>query len=78
MPPDVFEKEVDRCLQGLNQTFGVNLITIAPNYKAQFEVLRKKNVPFVVFGGSFPRKADIQEMKKANIAIGSISLIIGA
>jgi enoyl-[acyl-carrier protein] reductase II len=64
MLPDLFGKEVDRCIQGLDKPFAVNLITIAPNYKAQFEVLRTKNVPFVVFAGSFPRKADIQEMKK--------------
>jgi enoyl-[acyl-carrier protein] reductase II len=65
MPPDLFEKEVDRCIRGVDRPFAVNLITIAPNYKAQFEVLRTKKVPFVVFAGSFPRKADIQEMKKA-------------
>jgi enoyl-[acyl-carrier protein] reductase II len=65
MPPEVFEKEIDRCLQDLKKPFGVNLVTIAPNYRTQYEILKSKKVAFVVFAGSFPRKADIQGMKKA-------------
>jgi enoyl-[acyl-carrier protein] reductase II len=63
MPPDLFEKEVDRCLAHLAGPFAVNLITIAPNYRTHFEVLRSKKVPFVIFAGSFPRKSDIAAMK---------------
>jgi enoyl-[acyl-carrier protein] reductase II len=65
MPPEVFEKELDRCLQNLKNPFGVNLVTIAPNYRVQYEILKSKKIDFVVFAGSFPRKADIQGMKKA-------------
>jgi len=65
MAPDVFEQEVDRCLQNLQKPFGVNLVTIAPNYRTQYEILKSKQVGFVIFAGSFPRKADIQGMKKA-------------
>lgn len=65
MPPEMFEREVDRCIEGLSGPFAVNLITIAPNYRDQYEVLRSKNVPVVVFAGGFPRKADIQGMKSA-------------
>jgi enoyl-[acyl-carrier protein] reductase II len=65
MPPEIFESEVDRCVTGLTRPFAVNLITIAPNYRAQYEILQRKQVPVVVFAGSFPRKADIQGMKAA-------------
>ena len=65
MPPEVFEKELDRCLQNLKNPFGVNLVTIAPNYRVQYEILKSKKIDFVVFAGGFPRKADIQGMKKA-------------
>ncbi len=65
MPPDIFEQEVDRCIEHINKPFAVNLITIAPNYKTHYEILASKKVPFVVFAGSFPRKADIQGMKKS-------------
>jgi enoyl-[acyl-carrier protein] reductase II len=65
MSPDVFEQEVDRCLQNLRKPFGVNLVTIAPNYRTQYEILKSKKIDFVIFAGSFPRKADIQGMKRA-------------
>lgn len=65
LPPDVFEKELDRCIQNLGKPFGVNLVTIAPNYKVQYEILKSKRIGFVIFAGSFPRKADIQGMKNA-------------
>ncbi len=64
MPPEIFEAEVDRCVAGLTTPFAVNLITIAPNFRAQYDILLKKSVPFVVFAGSFPRKSDIQGMKE--------------
>ncbi|MDD2485774.1 MAG: nitronate monooxygenase [bacterium] len=65
MPPEIFEKEVDRCIENLDKPFAVNLITISPNYQVQYEILLSKKVPFVVFAGSFPRKADIQGMKES-------------
>ncbi|MFP4521103.1 MAG: NAD(P)H-dependent flavin oxidoreductase [Fibrobacterota bacterium] len=63
MPPEMFETELDRCISAIKKPFGVNLITIAPNYKAHLEIVKNKNVPVVVFAGSFPRKKDIELMK---------------
>ncbi|HEY3298555.1 MAG TPA: nitronate monooxygenase [Armatimonadota bacterium] len=63
MPPEMLDQEIDRCIRDLNGPFAVNLITIAPNYRLQYEILQSKNVPVVVFAGGFPRKADIQGMK---------------
>lgn len=65
MPGDIFEKEVDKCIKNINHPFAVNLITIAPNYRQHYEILLKKDVPFVVFAGSFPNKLDIEGMKKS-------------
>ena len=65
MPPAIFQEEVDRCVEGMTTPFAVNLITIAPNYRAHYEILLERNVPFVVFAGSFPRKSDVQGMKEA-------------
>jgi enoyl-[acyl-carrier protein] reductase II len=64
MPPGELEREIDECIRTLKGSFAVNLITIAPNYRAHYRVLLKKDVQFVIFAGSFPRKADIQEIKK--------------
>ncbi|MHB9131308.1 MAG: NAD(P)H-dependent flavin oxidoreductase [Armatimonadota bacterium] len=63
MPAEIFEQEVDKCVANLHKPFAVNLITIAPNYAVQHEILQAKKVPFVVFAGSFPRKSDIQRMQ---------------
>ncbi|MFH1452971.1 MAG: nitronate monooxygenase [Armatimonadota bacterium] len=65
MPPELFEKELDKCIEGIDKPFGVNLITIAPNYRAQYEIVQRKNVPFVIFAGNFPKQNDILNMKKA-------------
>ncbi|NQU42535.1 nitronate monooxygenase [bacterium] len=65
MPPDIFEAEVDRCVQNIKSPFAVNLITIAPSYRDHYEILRSKNVPFVVFAANFPKKKDVTDMKEA-------------
>ncbi|HAR62755.1 MAG: hypothetical protein DKM50_06595 [Candidatus Margulisiibacteriota bacterium] len=74
MPADLFEQEIDKCISKLMHPFAVNLVTIAPNYKQQYEILLSKNVPFVIFAGNFPKKHDIQAMKqtgKKTIAFAS-------
>jgi len=64
MPREELEHEVDECTKALEGPFAVNLITIAPNYRAHYQLLLKKDVQFVIFAGSFPRKVDLQEMKR--------------
>ncbi|UCB45745.1 MAG: nitronate monooxygenase [Spirochaetota bacterium] len=65
MPPDLFEEEVDRCVKGIDRPFGVNLITIAPNFEQLREILKSKQVPVVIFAGSFPRKHHVEDMARA-------------
>ncbi|OHD56499.1 MAG: hypothetical protein A2Y33_15360 [Spirochaetes bacterium GWF1_51_8] len=65
MPPEIFEQEVDKCIANIKKPFAVNLITIAPNFKTQYEILKKKDVPFVVFAGNFPKREDVVGMKDA-------------
>jgi enoyl-[acyl-carrier protein] reductase II len=64
MAPDELEHEIDECVKTLKAPFAVNLITIAPNYRAHFDLILRKNAQYVIFAGSFPRKTDIQQMKK--------------
>lgn len=65
MPPEMFEKEVDHLIAELDKPFAINLITIAPNYRAHFNILLEKRVPFVIFAGNFPKKRDVVTMKEA-------------
>ncbi len=64
MPPEELEREIDQCVETLRKPFAVNLITIAPSYRAHFDLVLSKAVRHVIFAGSFPRKTDIQQMKK--------------
>jgi enoyl-[acyl-carrier protein] reductase II len=65
MPADELENEIDECVGTLKNPFAVNLITIAPNYRAHCDVTLRKNVDYVIFAGSFPSRQDVQQMKKA-------------
>ncbi len=65
MPPEIFEREIDRCIENIKVPFAVNLVTIAPNYKPQYEVLLSKKAPFVVFAGGIPRRSEIEQMKNS-------------
>jgi enoyl-[acyl-carrier protein] reductase II len=63
MPPELLDKELDRCSEGLTNPYAVNLITIAPNFEEHKEVIKSKDVPFVVFAGNFPKRKDVEEIK---------------
>lgn len=66
MPPEMFDQEVDRCVQEIDGPFAVNLVTIAPNYKQHLEILKsKEKVPIVIFAGGFPNRGDMKMMKDA-------------
>jgi len=65
MPADIFEREINNCISNIKTPFAVNLVTIAPNYKSQYEVLLAKKAPFVVFAGGIPRKSEIEGMKNS-------------
>ncbi|MDD5539570.1 MAG: nitronate monooxygenase [Candidatus Marinimicrobia bacterium] len=73
LPPDIFEKEIDRCVAGVEKPFAVNLITIAPNFRTHYEILQNKRVPFVVFGGGIPRRPDIEGLRSQGIRVMSFA-----
>jgi len=63
MEPGLLGAEIARTRDLTDRPFAVNLITIAPNYKKQLDVALQDRVPFIIFGGSFPRKSEIQKAK---------------
>lgn len=65
MPADLLAEEIDRCREQVAGPFAVNLITIAPNFRAHMEVVKTKDVPFVIFAGNFPKRHDVHAMKDA-------------
>lgn len=65
MLPQDLEKQIDMCIENIKTPFAVNLVTIAPNYKLHYEIVKAKRVPFVIFAGSFPKKPEIAGMKES-------------
>ncbi len=69
MEPSALADEIRRTRELTERPFAVNLITIAPNYKAHLDVVTKSRVPFVVFAGSFPRKPEVQKAKDSGAKV---------
>jgi enoyl-[acyl-carrier protein] reductase II len=70
MPVESLEAEV-KALKAADPAvpFGVNLITIAPNYQAHLKKVAEMGVPFVVFAGSFPNKVEVRAAKDSGAKV---------
>lgn len=65
MPPETLDREIEACRQAGAGPFAVNLITIAPHFREQMEVVCRRRPPFVIFAGNFPHKRDVERVKEA-------------
>jgi enoyl-[acyl-carrier protein] reductase II len=66
MPEDLLEAEIVRC-NAIGGPYALNLVTIAPNFKAHLDVAVRCRVPIVIFAGSFPKRQFVDKVK----AVGS-------
>lgn len=64
MPPEELVGEIDKTKKLTDKPFAVNLITIAPNYKNHLRIAIEKEIPLIVFAGSFPRASEIKLAKE--------------
>jgi enoyl-[acyl-carrier protein] reductase II len=62
-PVDVLEKEIIATREYTDAPFGVNLITIAPVYKDQLQLVCDMKCKLVMFAGSIPKDIEIQQVK---------------
>lgn len=62
-PPEIFRKQVEETRKLTKKPFGVNIITIAPAYKQHLELIKELHLPYVIFAGGFPDKAEIKAAK---------------
>jgi enoyl-[acyl-carrier protein] reductase II len=63
MPPDLLAKEIESTRRKTKFPFGVNLITVAPNFRDHIDVVIREKAPFVIFAGSIPSGKDIEQVK---------------
>ncbi|MBN2281879.1 MAG: nitronate monooxygenase [Candidatus Marinimicrobia bacterium] len=68
-PVEILKEQILETQKLTNKPFGVNLITIAPNYSGQLELIAEMNLPFVIFAGSFPKKKEVQIAKESGAKV---------
>ncbi len=60
---EILETQIRQTRDMTDGPFAVNLITMAPAYKDHLKLVSKLKLPFVVFAGSFPRRAEVAAVK---------------
>ncbi len=68
-PVDIFEKQIIETKELTDKPFGVNLITLAPVYEDQLELVCKLNCPLVVFAGGIPKKSEIEKANRGGARV---------
>ena len=63
-PVDILEKQIIETGELTDHPFGINLITLAPVYQDQLELVCRLGCPLVVFAGGIPKKREIQKAKE--------------
>jgi enoyl-[acyl-carrier protein] reductase II len=64
-PVEVLKNQIIETRQMTDHPFGANIITLAPAYKDQFNLVCDMECEFIVFAGGIPKKNEIQQAKKA-------------
>ena len=62
-PVEVFARQIDETRELTDQPFGVNLITLAPAYREQLDMVCAKGCDVVVFAGGIPKKGEIARVR---------------
>jgi enoyl-[acyl-carrier protein] reductase II len=68
-PVDILKKEIEETRSISEHPFGVNLITIAPVYQAQLDMVCEMQCRVVVFAGSIPKENEIQRAKDSGARV---------
>jgi enoyl-[acyl-carrier protein] reductase II len=66
MPLDLLKQEIDKTHDKTDKPFGVNLITIAPNFNKHLDYVLEAEHPYVVFAGGLPPRDAIARVKQTS------------
>ncbi len=66
MPIDLFKEEIIKTSNMTDKPFGVNLISIAPNFRAHLDHVLDIEFPFIIFAGGLPPRDAINKVKKTS------------
>jgi len=68
-PLEVLEKQIIETTQLSKNPFGVNLITLAPVYKDQLDLVCRMNCRFIVFAGGIPKLKEMEQAKNSGAKV---------
>lgn len=68
-PPELLAAQIRETRELTDKPFGVNLVTIAPAFKPQMQLLAELRPPVIVFAGSFPRRREIELARAAQARV---------
>ena len=63
-PVEVLKNQILETREMTDYPFGVNIITLAPAYKDQLNLVCDMDCEFIVFAGGIPKKNEIQQAKE--------------
>lgn len=66
MPIDLFKDEIKKTQDLTDKPFGVNLISIAPNFRRHLDHVLDTEFPFVIFAGGLPPRDAITRVKQTS------------
>jgi len=68
-PPEVLRNEIIATRAATEKPFGVNLITIAPNFASQLDVVCEMECKWITFAGATPARNDIARAKDSGARV---------
>lgn len=77
MPAELFKDELKKTFDKTDKPFGVNLISIAPNFRDHLDYVLHTEFPFVIFAGGLPPRDAITKAKQANCKVICFAPTIG-
>ncbi len=77
MPIELFKDEIQRTRDLTDKPFGVNLISIAPNFRKHLEHVLEIEFPFIIFAGGLPPRDAITKVKQTDSTLICFAPTVG-
>lgn len=68
-PIEILKEQIDTTAQMSDHPFGVNIITLAPVYRDQLDMICDLGCKYIVFAGGIPKKKEIEQAKSCGAKV---------
>ena len=68
-PVEILKEQIETTSQMSDKPFGVNIITLAPVYKDQLDMICDMGCKYIVFAGGIPKKKEIEKAKSSGAKV---------